>query len=85
MAYLQDWAAEGDVEELLHRGAQGGTPRHHKPDPPTKCLLDCLQNGPVNQGAHLQHVMAHLRRMLCMQKENTHHLAVICVICQLHC
>lgn len=53
-ADLQHGAAEGDVEEVLHRGAQGGTPRHHKPDPPTEGGLHRLQDCAVNDWAQLR-------------------------------
>ncbi len=53
VADLKDWAAEGDVEEGFHRGSKRGAPRHHKPDPPTKGCLHCLQHCAVYKGAQL--------------------------------
>lgn len=50
---LQDGAAEGDVEEVLHRGTQGGAPRHHKPHPSTKGCFHCLQDCAVDDRAQL--------------------------------
>ncbi len=66
VADLKDWAAEGDVEEGLHRGSQRGAPRHHEPDPPTEGCLHCLQHCAVYQGAQLHTVRDTFRCLSCI-------------------
>lgn len=61
---LQDWATEGDVEEVLHRGAQGAPPDTTNLTRPPKAAftvfrtvrsmtgLNCIRNTEASACAH---------------------------------
>ena len=54
LPHLEHWAAQRDVEELLHRGAQRSASRHHEADTPAKGRLGLLEDDAVHQGGCLQ-------------------------------
>ena len=52
-AYLEDRSTECDCEEVFNMAGQGGAARHNEPDPPTKRLLEGLEQQLVQQGSRL--------------------------------